>query len=105
VLPDYGRRGSFRRDLIAGISVAALLIPESMGYAEIAGVPAEVALYAAPAALIAYAVFNSSRMLVVATASAVAAVSAGIVGEMSGGDEKATVALSAALAVSDSSSC
>jgi MFS superfamily sulfate permease-like transporter len=76
-----------------------------MGYAEIASVPAEVGLYAAPAALIAYAVFGSSRMLVVATASAVAAVSTGFVGEMSGGDEDAAVAPSAALAVSDSSGC
>ncbi|MGI9529092.1 MAG: SulP family inorganic anion transporter [Acidimicrobiia bacterium] len=98
-LPGYRGTGGFRRDLIAGISVAALLIPESMGYAEIAGVPPEVGLYAAPAALIAYAVFGSSRLLVVATASAVAAVSAGIVGSLSGGDEEAAIALSGALAV------
>jgi hypothetical protein len=56
-----------------------LLIPESTGYAEIAGSSSEVGLYAAPAALIAYAVFGGSRILVVATASAV---SAGIVGRL-----------------------
>lgn len=98
-LPGYRKTGSVRRDLIAGISVAALLIPESMGYAEIAGLPPEVGLYAAPAALIAYAVFGTSRLLVVAAASAVAAVSAGIVGGLSGGDEEAALALAAALAV------
>jgi sulfate permease, SulP family len=39
-------------DLIAAVSVAALLIPESMGYATVAGVPAQVGLYATPLALI-----------------------------------------------------
>lgn len=98
-LPGYRQRGSFRSDVVAGISVAALLIPESMGYAEIAGLPSEVGLYAAPAALIAYAIFGGSRLLVVATASAVSAVSAGIVGSLAAGDEEAAIALSAALAV------
>jgi SulP family sulfate permease len=98
-LPGYRQRGTFRADVVAGISVAALLIPESMGYAEIAGLPSEVGLYAAPAALIAYAVFGGSRLLVVATASAVSAVSAGIVGSLAAGDQEAAIALSAALAI------
>jgi high affinity sulfate transporter 1 len=97
-LPRY-RKGKLTGDLIAGISVAALLIPESLGYAEIAGVPPEVGLYAAPAALLLYAMFGGSRLLVVAAASAVSAVSAGIVGGLSGGDEDAAIALTAALAV------
>lgn len=70
-----------------------------MGYAEIAGLPSEVGLYAAPAALIAYAVFGGSRLLVVAIASAVSALSAGIVGSLAAGDEEAAIALSAGLAV------
>lgn len=98
-LPGYGKTGGLRADVIAGISVAALLIPESLGYAEIAGVPPEIGLYAAPAALIAYAIFGGSRLLVVAGASAVSAVSAGIVGSLSTGSEEATIALTAALAV------
>lgn len=98
-LPGYRRNGKLTGDLIAGISVAALLIPESLGYAEIAGVPPEVGLYAAPAALLAFALFGGSRLLVVAAASAVSAVSAGIVGGLSGGDEDAAIALTAALAV------
>jgi SulP family sulfate permease len=98
-LPGYRRRGTFRADVVAGISVAALLIPGSMGYAEIAGLPPEVGLYAAPAALIAYVVFGGSKLLVVATASGVSAVSASIIGSFAAGDEGAAIALSAALAI------
>ena len=98
-LPRYGRVGNLRTDVIAGISVAALLIPESLGYAEIAGVPPEIGLYAAAPALILYAVFGGSKLLIVAGASAVSAVSAGIVGGLAGGDEDAAIALTAALAV------
>ncbi|MEK8226725.1 SulP family inorganic anion transporter [Oerskovia sp. M15] len=66
-------------DLIAGIAVAALLIPESMGYAGVAGVPPQVGLYAALAAVFAYAVTGGTSILVVGPASAVAALSASIV--------------------------
>ena len=52
-----------RGDLIAGISVAFILIPQSLAYAEIAGLPAYVGLYAATAAPIAAAFFASSRYL------------------------------------------
>lgn len=86
-------------DLVAAISVAALLIPESMGYASVAGVPAQVGLYCAPLALIGYALFGGSRLLVFAAAGSVAAVSASIVGNISGGDQKAAVGLTAALAL------
>ena len=98
-LPGYGATGGLRADVVAGISLAALLIPESLGYAEIAGVPPEIGLYAAPAALILYAIFGGSRLLVVATASAVAAVSAGIVGSIAAGDEEVAIAITAALAI------
>jgi MFS superfamily sulfate permease-like transporter len=50
-LPKYDWGSSFAPNLIAAISVAALLIPESMGYASVAGVPAQIGLYAAPLAL------------------------------------------------------
>ena len=73
-LPGYKWGEYFTADLIAAISVAALLIPESMGYASVAGLPVEIGLYAAPLALIAYAMFGKSRLLVVATIGAVAAI-------------------------------
>jgi len=90
----------FRLDVIAGISVAALLIPESMGYAGVAGLPPEVGLYAAPLALLGYAVFGRSTVLVVATSSSTAAISASVIAEMNaGGGADSAIALSAALAL------
>jgi len=93
---DWGRNLS--PDLIAALSVAALLIPESMGYATVAGVPVQVGLYAAPLALIGYALFGGSRLLVFGAAGSVAAVSAGIVGGLAGGDQNTAMTLTAALA-------
>ena len=53
-------------DLVAGLTVVALLIPEGMAYAQIAGVPPEAAFYAAPIGLLMFAIFGTSRQLVVA---------------------------------------
>ncbi|WP_432479276.1 SulP family inorganic anion transporter [Nocardioides sp. GXQ0305] len=83
-------------DLTAGVALAALLIPESMGYAGVAGVPPEVGLYAALGAVLAYVVTGGTSILVVGPASAVAALSASIVGDVGGADP---VVLSAALAL------
>ena len=79
-IKGYEWRASAPADLVAAISVAALLIPESMGYASVAGVPAEIGLYAAPLALVLYAMFGGSRLMVFAAAGSVAAVSASVVG-------------------------
>ena len=89
-----------RLDLVAAVSVAALLVPESLGYASVAGLPPEVALYAAPFALLAYALLGRSSVLVVATSSSTAAVSASVIADVNaGGGSDTAVALSAALAV------
>ena len=73
------RRDWVRPDVIAGLTVWAILVPESLAYATIAGVPPVVGLYAAVPALVLYAVFGSSRHLVVGPMSATAALSAGVV--------------------------
>lgn len=88
-----------RFDLIAGITVWAVLVPESLAYATIAGVPPIVGLYAAVPALLLYALLGSSRQLVVASMSATAALSAGIVANMAQRGTKDYVALTAALAI------
>lgn len=89
-----------RYDVIAAISVAALLIPESLGYAGVAGLPPEVGLYAAPLALLGYALLGRSTVLVVATSSSTAAVSASVIAELNaGGGADAAVTLSAGLAL------
>src|SRR5512132_291721 len=87
-------------DVIAGISVAALLIPESMGMAGVAGLPPEVGLYAAPLALLGYAIFGRSTVLVVAASASTAAVSASVVAGLNdGGGADSALTLSAALAL------
>ena len=98
-LPKYDWGSFLAADLIAAVSVAALLIPESLGYSSVAGVPAQIGLYAAPLALIGYALFGGSKLLVFAAAGSVAAVSASVVGGLSGGDQDTAVTLTAALAL------
>jgi sulfate permease, SulP family len=96
----YNWRKWLKPDIVAGISVAALLIPESMGYAGIAGLPPEVGLYAAPLALLAYAILGRSTVLVVATSSSTAAVSASVIADVNqDGSADSALALSAALAL------
>jgi high affinity sulfate transporter 1 len=88
-----------RFDLIAGVTVWAVLVPESLAYATIAGVSPVVGLYAAVPALLFYAVLGTSRHLVVASMSATAALSAGIVGNMAQRGTNDYIALTAALAI------
>ena len=97
-LPGY-RRGRLRNDLVAGALVAALMIPQSLGYATIAGVPVEVGLYAVPLALLAYAVLGSSPQLIVGPASTVAIVSGSLVADISRDNPQDAVAITSALAV------
>jgi high affinity sulfate transporter 1 len=98
-LPNYDWGRFLAADLIAAVSVAALLIPESMGYSSVAGVPVQIGLYAAPLALVGYAMFGGSKLLVFSAAGSVAAVSASVVGNLSDGNQDTAVALTAALAL------
>ena len=63
-LPGY-RAPAARRDLLAGVTVAALAIPSAMAYAELAGLPAVAGLYALLLPTVAYAFLGSSRQLIV----------------------------------------
>jgi sulfate permease, SulP family len=56
-------RGTFKSDLISGITIAAMLIPQSMGYALVAGLPAEFGLYACIAPPIMYALLGTSNKI------------------------------------------
>jgi MFS superfamily sulfate permease-like transporter len=79
--------------------VWAVLVPEALAYASIAGVSPEVGLYAAPSALIFYAAFGSSRHLVVGPMSATATLSAAAVGSVVAGNAGTYAALTATLAI------
>ena len=86
-------------DLVAGLTVVALLIPEGMAYAQIAGVPPEAAFYAAPIGLLMFAIFGTSRQLVVAVSSAIAAMSFATVSEIATPNTTEFIMLTAALAM------
>jgi SulP family sulfate permease len=92
-------RAWLRPDILAGIAVAAYLIPQVMAYAEVAGLPPVVGLWAVSVALLVYAVVGSSRQLSVGPESTTALMTAVIVAPLAGGDPARYVALSAGLAV------
>jgi sulfate permease, SulP family len=93
------RAGWLRGDLVAGLTVWAVLVPEALAYASIAGVSPVVGLYAAPGALIFYAAFGSSRHLVVGPMAATAALSAAAVGQVAAGKSGMFPALTVTLAI------
>ena len=68
-----------RGDLVAGVAVAALIVPKNLGYAGIAGIPLQNGLYAAAAGAILYAVFGTSRQISMGPSSGLAAIAASAV--------------------------
>lgn len=76
-----GGRGALR-DVLAGITLASMNIPQLLGYARIAGMPLVTGLYTALLAPVAFAMFGSSRHLVVAADSGTAAILAGALSHM-----------------------
>lgn len=86
VLPilDWGRhydRGTLVGDLVAALIVTIMLIPQSLAYASLAGLPAEVGLYASIAPLLLYAIFGTSRALAVGPVAVVSLMTATAIGE------------------------
>src|SRR6478752_4272307 len=97
-LPLY-RRDWLRGDSMAGAVVAALAVPQALGYASIAGAPVQVGLYAVPVALVAYAVFGSSRQLVVGPVSTVSVLSGSFLASFGVAGTSQAAAYTAALAL------
>ena len=92
-------RSTISVEIVAGITLAALAIPEVMGYTSIAGMPVITGLYTILLPVLAFAIFGSSRHLVVGADSATAAVmAAGLVGMAATGSSQ-YVALAGALAI------
>ena len=92
-------RGMIRRDAVAGVAVAAYLIPQVMAYSAIVNVPPVASLWTALAAIIAYAVLGSSRILSSGPESTIALMTGVAIAPLAASNPDRAVALSAALAL------
>jgi SulP family sulfate permease len=104
VLPGLDRlrryeRPWLRSDVVAGVTVAAYLVPQCMAYGELAGLPPVVGLWAILAPLALYAFLGSSRQLSVGPESTTAILTAVAVAPLAAGDAITYASLAAALAV------
>jgi len=90
---------TIRADVIAGIALAGLLVPEGMAYAGIAGVPPQMGLYAAMVGMFVYALFGTSRQLAVTSTSSSAAMLAALVAPIAVGDSARYVVLASGAAI------
>ncbi len=94
------QRAWLRPDLVAGIVLAAILVPQGMAYAELAGLPPVTGLYTTIACLVAYAVFGPSKVLVLGPDSSVSPlILATITPLLVVGDPDSALALAGMLAV------
>jgi MFS superfamily sulfate permease-like transporter len=93
-------RGLLRADLIAGVVLAAILVPQGMAYAELAGLPAVTGLYTTIACLVGYALLGPSRVLVLGPDSSISPlIFAAIAPLLAGGGAGTAIALAGMLAV------
>jgi len=93
-------RVALRRDVVAGVVLAALLVPQGMAYAELAGLPPVTGLYATLVPLLVYFLLGPSRILVLGPDSAVSPlVAAAVVPLAASGDSSARIALAGLLAI------
>ncbi len=97
-LPGYGRR-TFAADLGAGLTVGAVLIPQGMAYALVAGLPPVVGLYASVFPIIVYTVFGRSRQLALGPVAIVSLLTASGLESLARGDTDLYISLAATLAL------
>ena len=96
-LRSYRFGSDFSSDLFAGLSVAAVALPVSIAYAELAGLSPAVGLYASIGPLLAYALFGTSPQLMVNPDAASCAILAAAVTPLAGGDPSLYLSLATAL--------
>jgi high affinity sulfate transporter 1 len=92
------RRADLPSDMVAGLSVAAVAVPVGVAYAQLAGFRPEVGLYASILPLVAYALFGTSRQLIVGPDAATCALVAAAVTPLAAGNDAMYFSLSLALA-------
>ena len=99
---DWGRRydrDAFGNDLVAAVIVTIMLIPQSLAYALLAGLPAETGIYASIAPIVLYAIFGTSRALAVGPVAVVSLMTAAAIGHLAepGSPELLVAAITLAL--------
>jgi len=104
ILRDY-RAAWLAHDVVAGIVLAAILVPVGIAYAIASGVPGIYGLYATIIPLLTYALFGPSRILVLGPDSSLAAVILAIVLPLSGGDPSRAVTLASMMAIVSGTIC
>lgn len=92
-------RSTLRADVVAGVTVAVMLVPQSMAYAALAGMPPVTGLYASVVPVAVYALLGTSRQLAVGPVALVSLLTASALAPLAGGDSGTYVALAAALAL------
>jgi high affinity sulfate transporter 1 len=93
------QRSDLPHDLIAGVSVAAVALPVGVAYAQLAGFNPAVGLYSSILPLVAYAIFGTSRQLIIGPDAATCALVAAAVAPLASGDQRLYESLSVALAL------
>lgn len=88
-----------RSDIIAGVTVAAIAVPQAMAYAQLAGLPLFIGLYTALISMLVFAIFTTSRLAIVGPDAAMAALTASTVIPLANGDINRYVSLVSVLAV------
>lgn len=104
VLRHY-ERAWLPHDVLAGLTLTALLVPVGIAYAVASGVPGICGLYATVAGLLAYALFGPSRILVLGPDSSLAALILAVVLPLSQGDPQRAIALAGMMAVVSGALC
>jgi high affinity sulfate transporter 1 len=93
------QRAWLPRDLVAGLVLCALLVPQGMAYAELAGLPAITGLYTTVVCLAAYAIFGPSPYLVLGPDSSLGPMIAAVILPLAAGDVEYSIALAGMLAL------
>lgn len=92
-------RGALRGDTVGGISVCVVMIPSVLAYAELAGLPPQSGLYAALGAMVLYALFTSTRRVIVGPDTTIALLVGSIVLPLAAGNQERAAELAALLAL------
>src|ERR1700740_1933086 len=99
------QKADLSHDLFAGLSVAAVALPVGVAYAQLAGFNPAVGLYSSILPLVAYAIFGTSRQLIVGPDAATCALVTAAVTPLAGGDQNPYESISIPLALMAGSLC